>query len=69
MGQIVLEYVFNWPGIGQIFYRATQVSDTPVIVGVIVIYGYLLAATVFVLDFIYAILDPRVRVEAAGARG
>ena len=69
MGQIVLEHVFNWPGIGQIFYRATQVSDTPVIVGVIVIYGYLLAATVFVLDFIYAILDPRVRVEAAGARG
>jgi peptide/nickel transport system permease protein len=69
MGQIVLEHVFNWPGLGQVFYMATQVSDTPVIVGVIVIYGYMLAATVFVLDFIYAILDPRVRVEAAGARG
>ena len=69
MGQIVLEHVFNWPGLGQVFYQATQQSDTPVIVGVIVIYGYMLAATVFVLDFIYAILDPRVRVEAAGARG
>ena len=67
MGQIVLEHVFNWPGIGQIFYRATQVSDTPVIVGVIVIYGYMLAATVFLLDFIYAILDPRVRVGVGGA--
>jgi peptide/nickel transport system permease protein len=69
MGQIVLETVFNWPGIGRIFYWATQASDTPVIVGVIVIFGYLLAATVFVLDFVYAILDPRVRLGAgAGAR-
>ena len=62
MGQIVLEYVFKWPGIGQAYYQAVQVGDTPVIIGVIVIYGYLLAATVFVLDFVYAILDPRVRV-------
>jgi len=62
MGQIVLEYVFKWPGIGQAYYSAVQVGDTPVIVGVIVIYGYLLAATVFLLDFVYAILDPRVRV-------
>lgn len=69
MGQIVLETVFNWPGIGRVFYEATQRSDTPVIIGVIVIFGYLLALTVFVLDFIYAILDPRVRIGAgAGAR-
>ena len=66
MGQIVLEYVFKWPGLGQIFYLATQASDTPVIVGVIVIYGYLLAATVYILDFVYAIVDPRVRVGPAG---
>jgi peptide/nickel transport system permease protein len=69
MGQIVLETVFNWPGIGRVFYFATQISDTPVIIGVIVIFGYLLAVTVFVLDFIYAILDPRVRLGAgAGPR-
>ena len=69
MGQIVLETVFNWPGIGRIFYYATQASDTPVIIGVIVIFGYMLAASVFVLDFVYAILDPRVRLGAgAGAR-
>jgi peptide/nickel transport system permease protein len=66
MGQIVLEYVFKWPGLGQIFYQATQASDTPVIVGVIVIYGYLLAASVYILDFVYAIVDPRVRVGPAG---
>ncbi len=36
--------------------------DVPVIVGGNVIYAYLLAATVFVLDIIYAVLDPRVKV-------
>ncbi len=62
MGAIILETVFNWPGLGELYFRAIQVSDTPVIVGVQVIYGYLLAATVFLLDFMYAILDPRVRI-------
>lgn len=66
MGMIVLETVFNWPGIGRLFYLAIQLHDTPVIIGVIVIFGYLLAATVFLLDFVYATLDPRVRVGAAG---
>ena len=68
MGQIVLESVFRWPGLGSAFYQATAMGDTPVIVGFIVIYGYLLAATVFVLDFIYAIVDPRVRVGPGGGR-
>lgn len=68
MGQIVLETVFQWPGLGRAFYQAIQLNDTPVIVGITVIYGYLLAATVFVLDFVYAVLDPRVRVGAAEAR-
>jgi peptide/nickel transport system permease protein len=68
MGQIVLETVFHWPGLGSVFYQATQMNDVPVILGVIVIYGYLLAATVFVLDFVYAIIDPRVRVGGGAVR-
>jgi peptide/nickel transport system permease protein len=68
MGQIVLETVFHWPGLGSVFYQATQMNDTPVILGVIVIYGYLLAATVFVLDFVYAMIDPRVRVGGGAVR-
>jgi len=62
MGAIILEYVFKWPGLGQAYYTAVNLGDTPVIVAIIVIFGYLLAATLFLLDFIYAILDPRVRV-------
>lgn len=66
MGMIVLETVFNWPGIGRLFYLAIQLHDTPIIVGTVVIFGYLLAMTVFLLDFAYAALDPRVRMGAGG---
>jgi len=68
MGMIVLETVFQWPGLGRAFYAAIQLNDTPVIIGIIVIFGYLLAATVFLLDFVYAIADPRVRIGAGGER-
>ena len=61
-GGIILEGVFNWPGLGQLIFLAIGTFDTPVIVGTVVIYAYLLAVTVFVLDFAYALLDPRVRV-------
>ncbi|NLA11197.1 MAG: ABC transporter permease [Firmicutes bacterium] len=66
MGAVVLETVFCWPGIGRLFYQAVQLSDTPVIIGTVVILGYLLAASVLLLDFIYAALDPRVRLGAEG---
>lgn len=62
LGMIILESVFNWPGIGSLYYQAMRAPDTPVLVAVVVIYGYLLAATVLLLDFVYAILDPRVRI-------
>jgi len=66
MGQIILEQVFMWPGLGSLLYWAIQAADTAVIVGAVVIFGYLLAGTVFFLDFIYALLDPRIRVGLAG---
>jgi len=66
MGQIILETVFNWPGLGRQYLTAVNLNDTPVIVGTLVIFGYLLALTVFLLDFIYALVDPRVRVAGGG---
>jgi peptide/nickel transport system permease protein len=62
MGAIVTEAIFNWPGLGQILSRAIGLFDAPVIVGVTVIYAYLLAGTVLLLEFIYTLIDPRIRV-------
>jgi peptide/nickel transport system permease protein len=67
-GAIILETVFNWPGLGKTLFRAIGLFDTPVIVGSTVIFAYLLAITVFVLDFIYAVVDPRVRLGSGGGR-
>ncbi|MEX0729383.1 MAG: ABC transporter permease [Aquisalimonadaceae bacterium] len=62
-GAIILEQVFNWPGLGTLLFQAIGHRDTPVIIGSVVIFAYLLAITVFLLDILYAVLDPRVRIE------
>jgi peptide/nickel transport system permease protein len=61
-GAPILETVFNWPGLGRTLFRAIGLYDIPVIVGSTVIFAYLLAMTVFLLDFIYALVDPRVKI-------
>ena len=61
-GAIITETVFLWPGLGRTLYQAIGLYDTPVIVGTTIIYAYLLAITVFLLDFVYALVDPRVKV-------
>jgi peptide/nickel transport system permease protein len=67
-GAPIFETVFNWPGLGQALFRAIGLFDTPVIVGSTVIFAYLLAITVFLLDFIYALVDPRVKVGGSEGR-
>lgn len=61
-GAPIFEAVFNWPGLGRTTLIAAGLFDTPVIVGTTVIFGYLLAITVFLLDFVYALVDPRVKI-------
>ena len=61
-GATITETVFLWPGLGRTLYQAIGLYDIPIIVGSAIIYAYLLALTVFLLDFIYALVDPRVKV-------
>lgn len=61
-GATITETVFLWPGLGRTIFRAIGFYDTPVILGTTIIYAYLLAFTVFFLDFIYALVDPRVKI-------
>lgn len=64
MGSIILEGVFKWPGLGSLFFEAIGHGETPVIVGTTIIYAYLLAVTLFVLDIVFALVDPRVKIGA-----
>jgi peptide/nickel transport system permease protein len=67
-GAIIFETVFQWPGLGRQLYRAIQAYETAVVVGEAVVYAYLLALTIFLLDFIYALVDPRVRIGGGAGR-
>jgi len=67
-GFIITETVFQWPGLGITIFRAIGFSDTPVIVGSTIIYAYLLAITVLLLDFVYALVDPRVKLGTGGSK-
>jgi len=62
VGGPIIETLFVWPGIGRAQFQAIGLFDTPVILGITVVYAYLLAITVFILDFVYAIVDPRVKI-------
>ncbi len=67
-GAPIFETIFNWPGLGRALFEAVGLFDTPVIVGETVIFSYLLAITVFSLDFVYALVDPRVKIGDEGSR-
>lgn len=60
-GATLTETIFLWPGLGTTIYTAVSKYDTAVIVGTTIIQAYLLGITVFFLDFLYAIVDPRVK--------
>lgn len=67
-GAIILETVFAWPGLGRLLYQAINLFDVPVIVGNTVLIAYLLVTSVFLLDIVYALLDPRVKVGGGERR-
>lgn len=66
-----LEYTFQWPGIGSMFvdalpnFRGESMyrGEMTIVVGIVVLFAYLLGITVFALDFLYALVDPRIRAE------
>lgn len=58
---LALEYWFNWQGLGKLFVDATQFLDRKILLGILIIFALLLVLTVFLLDIIYALVDPRVR--------
>jgi len=67
-GAIITETVFSWPGLGRLLFQAIGMFETPVIIGSVVIFAYLLAISVFLLDIIYALIDPRVKLGAEGSQ-
>jgi len=61
-GGFVVETVFAIPGLGQYFVRSMQNLDYPMILGTTIFYGSFLILMNFIVDILYGIIDPRIRV-------
>ncbi len=62
-GGFVVEIIFAIPGLGRYFVQAVQQLDYTVIMGTTVFYGAFLVFMVILVDLIYGLIDPRVRLE------
>ena len=62
-GQVLVERVFSYPGIGDILFQAIRLSDFFVIRGIVIIIILGIAGATFLLDVLYPLLDPRIKVR------
>jgi peptide/nickel transport system permease protein len=60
-GSVIVEQVFNYPGMGLLFWNEAQVNDFPVELAVVLVVGVATVLGNLLADIGYALLDPRVR--------
>jgi peptide/nickel transport system permease protein len=63
-GAVLTETVFSWPGIGRTIYQAILMRDAPVVLGGTLFLAIVFVIVNFIVDLLYAALDPRIRLEA-----
>jgi len=63
-GAIITERIFAWSGMGTMFIKGLQTADANVVMGYFIVTAALLVIANIVVDFVYAALDPRIRVNA-----
>lgn len=61
-GAVFVEYVFDWKGIGVVIVDALDKFDFPVIMGSVLLIGTMLVIINIIVDIVYGIIDPRIRV-------
>lgn len=62
-GTFVIEYIFAIPGMGKYFIDAVTNRDYPLIMGVTMVFGFMLTTANMLVDLAYALIDPRIRVR------
>src|ERR687886_1621032 len=60
---VVVETVFAWPGIGRLLYEGIAFRDFPVVQTTVILGGVMIVVVNFVVDLLYAAIDPRIRYE------
>lgn len=60
-GVVVVERVFNWPGVGRMAVEAIETVDVPLILGTVIFTAILVVGSSILIDIIQAVVDPRIR--------
>jgi peptide/nickel transport system permease protein len=60
-GTVLVEFVFNWPGLSGYLVRAVEQRDYPEVVGIVLVISIAFVIINLVVDLLYAVIDPRVR--------
>jgi peptide/nickel transport system permease protein len=60
-GSVLVEVLFDWPGMNQLLYNAAEQRDYPVVQGVVIVVAVGFVLINLVTDIVYGLLDPRVR--------
>ncbi len=60
-GVVLVEYVFNWPGMSEPLLRAVEARDGPMVAGIILVVSTIALLLNLITDLVYVALDPRVR--------
>jgi len=63
-GAIITEAVFDWPGMGRLYFEAITVMDLPIIIGSTYVLTVLFLVSIFIADILYGYFDPRVRTNS-----
>ncbi|QGJ71577.1 Binding-protein-dependent transport systems inner membrane component [Planctomycetales bacterium 10988] len=59
-GSVILESIFGWPGMGQLFLESIVQRDYPTVMGITLMFSFLTLLGQLLADFLYAVVDPRV---------
>lgn len=62
-GTIVVETIFAWPGIGQLFFNSIDRKDYQVVQAIVLVLATIVVVTNIITDLIYAYIDPRIRIR------
>lgn len=62
-GAIITERIFSWPGMGQLLLQGILVNDIPLVAGALALTGVLTLFAHLVVDILYSVLDPRIRIS------
>ena len=60
---VVIEVIFNWPGVGQLLYDGLSNRDFPMVQGVALMSGLMIVVLNFTIDVLYGYVDPRIRLS------